>query len=344
MRSNNYIHKKSKTFATIIQSNKKVITRFYYKYIFLIIIFGTILISIIFYKMDAHILLFGNTDTALGEYVKTMATVLGGALVVLSLWINNRRVMEQIRQNNITEKGQINTRFKDAATLLGSESVSSILSGVYALHQIAMETSVGNARQRGYVSVIQDILCAYIRENTDTIKNEDNGKAWRVNKKPTIIIQTIMKVLFKNDGFIYSNLITDLSDCVFEHINLDDAHLVGVDFSRTKFIKSSFKNANFTSCYLEESFIDETDFSGSNFDKVIFDYSYIRDTKFAKSKIKESDFWDTTLNRVDFKNTDFKNIDFRDSIFEEKVNFENTILENYSPNEIKETSNKITMR
>jgi len=292
--------------------------------------------------LDAHIILYGNNDAALGEYVRTMATVLGGALVVLGLWINNRRVAEQTRQNNITEKGQINTRFKDAATLLGGEHVSTILSGIYALHQIAMETSDNNKDQRGYVTIIHDILCAYIRENTATIKNEENGKTWRVNEKPAIVIQTILKVLFKNERHIYSSLITDLSDCVFENIDLDEAHLVGVDFSRTKFIKSRFRNAVFSSCYLEESFIDETDFSLSSFNKVIFDHSLIKNSELNKTEINESDFWEVTLTNVSFVNSKLKKVDFKDSIFHEDVNFDDTILMQYSYDQIKSESLSLT--
>lgn len=334
--------KRAKTFSALLETNKKAISKFYYKYIFLIIIFGTILLGIIFYKLDAHIMLFGDTTAALGEYVRTVATVLGGALVLLGLWINNRRVAEQTRQNNINERGQINTRFKDAATLLGSESVSSILSGIYALHQIALETSIGDKGQRGYVNIIQDILCAYVRENTDTIQNEENGKAWRINKKPTIVIQTIVKVLFKNDKQVYSNLMTDLSDCVFEGINLDEAHIANVDFSRTKFIKSSFKKTAFIACYLEDAFIDDVDFTDSSFEKTVFDLSHIKNTSFAKCRIIQSDFWDVVFNKVSFKDAVLDNLDFKDVVLEEDVYFENTKLEGYSPEEIKTKSSIIT--
>ncbi len=337
-------NKKNKTFSNLLATNKEVITKLYYRYIFLIIIFGTIILGYIFYRLDTHILLFGDNPAALGEYVKTVATVMGGALVVLGLWINNRRVAEQIRQNNINEKGQINTRFKDAATLLGSENVSSILSGVYALHQIAIETSVGNERQRGYVSIIHDILCAYIRENTDTIRNEENGKAWRINKKPAIVIQTIMKVLFKNNGFIYSDLITDLSNCVFEHLDLDDAYITNVDFSRTKFIKSNIKHATFVSCYFEETFIDESNFDESSFYKAVFDFSHIRDTSFKQTKIEQSDLWSTVLTNVKFNKAQLINIDFKDTVFEEGTSFKDTVLEQYSFEEIKEQSTIITKK
>lgn len=334
--------KRTKEFATILQTNKKVISRFYYKYIFLIIILSCIFLGILFYRLDAHIVLFGDTSSALGEYVKTVATVLGGALVLLGLWINNRRVAEQIRQNNISEKAQLNTRFKDAATLLGSENVSSILSGIYALNQIALEASIGDKRQRGYVNIVHDILCAYVRENTDTITNQENGKAWRVNKKPAIVIQTVMKVLFKNDGFIYSNLNTDLSDCVIEDVILDEAYMVNVDFSRTKFIRATMKNATLISCFLTDSFIDDVKFESSVFKKVIFDCSHIRNTSFVDSQMQDCDFWDVILSDVNMTGVHFVNADFKDAVFEKNVVLKNTLLEDCANDEIVKNSKELT--
>lgn len=309
------MNKRRETFATVIRKNKDVISKLYYKHIFLIIISSTLIISIAFYFLDAHILMFGDNENSLGEYVKTVATVLGGALLILGLSINNRRVAEQTRRNDIAERGQLNTRFKDAATLLGGEHVSTILSGVYALHQIAEESYGEDQYQQGYVNVIHEILSAYIRENTATIENKDNGKAWRVNEKPTVVIQTIMSVLFKNERSIYKNLVTDLSDCVFEDINLDEANLVGVDFSRTKFIRSSLKSSNFESCYLEEVFIDDVDFSKSKFFQVIFDHSFIRSTKFTDTEIENTDFWDASLEDVNFEKAKLTKVDFKDAKF-----------------------------
>lgn len=334
--------KKRKILSSIIKNNQKVLSDFYYKYIFLIIIFGCILIGLVFYKLDAHIILFGDTPSALGEYVKTVATGLGGALVILGLWINNRRVAEQTRQNNIAEKGQINTRFKDAATLLGSGNVSSIISGVYALHQIALESSEEKGIQRGYVSIIHDILCTYIRENTEIIVNKDTGKEWLENSKPTIVIQTIIKVLFKNNEFIYSDLMTDLSNCVFENIDFDNAYITNVDFTKSKFIKSSAQNCSFNSCYMENSFIDEMDFTDSSFEKVIFDSSHIKNSNFSKTKLRNCDYWESIIYNTKFDDVIFQNTDFKNAVFEGQVTFKNTILAQHTLEEIKTNSNILT--
>lgn len=319
------MNKKKRIFSLISKINKKTITKLYYRHIFLIIVVSSLIISFALYMADAHIALFGNNENALGEYIKTIATVLGGALLILGLSINNRRVIEQTRRNDIAERGQLNTRFKDAATLLGAEHVSTILSGVYALHQIAEEAYGEDQYQQGYISVIHEILCAYIRENTATIENKEKGKMWRINEKPTIIIQTIMKVLFNNERTIYKSLVTDLSDCVFEDLNLDEASIIGVDFSRTKFIRSSFKHTHIESCYWEEVFVDDVDFTKGSFKNVVFDHSFIRNTKFTEAKIVNSDFWEATFDRVDFKNTVLDKVDFKDAIFEATENMQNLV-------------------
>ncbi len=337
-----YMSKKRKTLSYVLKKNKEELSKIYYKYIFLIIILGSLFIGILFYKLDAHILLFGDTPSALGEYVKTVATVMGGGLVVLGLWINNRRVAEQTRQNNINEKGQINSRFKDAATLLDSGSVSSMLSGVYALHQIALESSVGDERQRGYVKIIHEILSAFVRENTEKIVNKEEGTEWLINKKPTIVIQTIMTVLFKNNEFVYSDLMTDLSHCIFEDIDLDQAHIENVDFTKTKFIRTSAKECSFISCYMDNAFVEQTDFSNTRFEKVVFDNSHIHNSTFEESQFDQCDLWDTIIADTSFNKAKFKNVDFQNTIFEENVDFRNTVLEQYSLEEIRTQSAELT--
>jgi len=320
------MEKKKRTFLFIGKNNVNI-KRFNYKYVFLFTIAGFILLAFSLFYLDIHIFMYGNTQSAVGQYIMSVVTILGGSLVGVGLWINNRRVMEQIRQNNIAEKGQINMRFKDAATLLGSENVSSILSGIYALHQVAIETCDGDDTQKGYVSIVHDILCAFIRENTDTIYDEVKERDWRINKKPPVVIQTILKVLFKNEKQIYRDLITDLSHCVFEYIYLEDAVFNGVDFSKTKFIKSVFKKSTFMSCFMEEVFIDEMDFSECEFQKTVFDNSIIRKTSFEKGLLTDCDFWHTQQNNVNYKKVTFKNIDFKESILD-NIDFKQTIFEN----------------
>lgn len=335
------MNKRVKTFSSILHTNTRYLSRFYYKYMFTIVIVVNAVLIVCLYRAGVHTALFGDTPNALGEYAKAMGGLLGIELVFLGLWINNRRISEMVRQNNIAEKSQINTRFKDAATLLGNENVSTVLSGVYALHQIALDASVDKDK-KSYVSIVHDILCTYIKENTDNIKDEKTGKLWRINKGSTFVIQTIMKVLFKNEGYIYSNFVTDLSKCILEDIDLEEAHLANVDFSKAKFIRTSFKHATIRSCYLESTFIDEVNFEDCTISKVVFDNSHIRNSSFKKSCIEHSDFWHTLCTSVNFKDTRFIDVDFKEAIFEGDVHFEGSSLAASSIDEIKSKSKELT--
>lgn len=335
------MNKKIKTFSSILHTNTKYLSRFYYKYLFTIIIIVNAIAAVCLFEAGVHTTLFGDTPNAMGEYVKAMGGLLGIELVFLGLWINNRRISEMVRQNNIAEKSQINTRFKDAATLLGNENVSTVLSGVYALHQIALDTSTDKDK-KSYVSIVHDILCTYIKENTDNIKDEKTGKLWRVNKGSTFVIQTIMKVLFKNDGYIYSNFVTDLSNCILEDIDLENAHMVNVDLTKAKLIRTSFKHASIQSCYLEGTFIDEVSFEDCTISKVVFDNSHIKNTSFEKARIEHSDFWHTLCTSVKFKNSCFEDVDFKDAIFENETTFAGSNLIDYSDDEIRDKSKELT--
>lgn len=335
------MNKKVKTFSSILQTNTKYLSRFYYKYMFTIVIVVNAVLIVCLYKSGVHTALFGDTPNALGEYAKAMGGLLGIELVFLGLWINNRRISEMVRQNNIAEKSQINTRFKDAATLLGNENVSTVLSGVYALHQIALDASVDKDK-KSYVSIVHDILCTYIKENTDNIKDEKTGKLWRVNKGSNFVVQTIVKVLFKSDSYIYSNFVTDLSNCILENIDLEDAHLTNVDFSKAKFIRTSFKHATLESCYLEGTFIDEVSFEECCISKVVFDNAHIKNTTFEKARIEHSDFWHALCTSVKFKDARFLDVDFKEAIFEKETDFDKSNLAEYSSDEIQAGSKELT--
>lgn len=98
----------------------------------------------ILYFTDIPRFLFGGTNNQNfnGEFVKFVATIFGGLLVLLGLWLNYKRtknlenqtkVLEKqtknqadqitafVKQNEITEKGKVDERFKNAIEHLGHD-------------------------------------------------------------------------------------------------------------------------------------------------------------------------------------------------------------------------------
>jgi len=101
----------------------------------------------------------------IAETLKYIGAFLGGVLVAINAYFIYKRAKALDENNKLVAKGQLDTRFKDAATLLAEENTSANLSGILALHQIAVEASK-TEDQKDYVKVIKDILIAFIKENS----------------------------------------------------------------------------------------------------------------------------------------------------------------------------------
>lgn len=216
------------------------------------------------------------------EIIQYIGVICGGIIVLGTLYASNKR-------NYLTEKGQLDTRFKDAAQLLASENTSAILSGIYALHQIAIEASKGDDSQKGYVKIIQDIFCAFLRENSE--QKDDVTK-------PKIVSQTIIDVLFDGDKQIYNQESMD-----FSHTNLASisfhakkierfkgnfSHLYSADFSEAtinnaEFYDANMNDTNFSKAKITNTFFEATEMHQSNFEETIF-----KDVVFVKTKMESA--------------------------------------------------------
>ena len=89
--------------------------------------------------------------------------LIGGVLLIWQISVAGRRATAAEKTAELTEKGNIAERFKNAIEHLGNDSASVRLGGVYALHHIAQE--VEDYRKRVF-----EILCAHIRETTTDMR------------------------------------------------------------------------------------------------------------------------------------------------------------------------------
>ena len=247
------------------------------------------------------------------KIITYIGAAFGGTILLFQLMENSKRnknmeISNQniVKTNEIAERGQINTRFKDAAMLLGSKDTASILSGIYALHQIAMECHKGKEEQKGYVKVINDILCAYIRESVG-----EDEKGEKICTRPTVLIQTIIDVLFKNKGDIYREYKSDLRGAVFVDVSFNNARLKKVDFG----------NASLRRVYFIHARLMKVHFNSASL-------SYIY-------------FGSASLMNVKFKNASLRDVDFRVESMK-FVSFSHTVLAPYSQEEIIKRSRELT--
>lgn len=232
-----------------------------------------------------------------GEFFKFFGLIGGGLIALWGLWINNKRANAQvdqiklqteqirlqqeaqqnmIKQIKIADNSQINTRFKDATMLLTERETSANLSGIYILHQIAEELYSKNPND-GYIKIIQDILCSFYRENApmDIIHNKPNINYTNYKKK-TIVYQTLIDVLFKNERKIYVKNRFELYNSSFKLLNFENANIENANFGASYLEKNlNFKNATFLNVNFKNAIINtmiiNVDFTGTIFENANFD-------------------------------------------------------------------------
>ena len=230
------------------------------------------------------------------EMAKFAAYLVGGGLLVWQVRASSQRAKAaedtataMQKTANLTEKGNIAERFKNAIEHLGHASPSIRLGGIYALHHIAQD--VEEYRER-----IFEILCAYIRETTtqEGYKPKNipiGGKNSEVLFQPSIEIQSILKLLFRKllwnkpyDGF-YANLehanlagsmlreanlqnailfFINLEDAILDHANLQGAFLNFSNLQGARLYNTNLQGARLYNTNLEGAQLNNSNLEGAN--------------------------------------------------------------------------------
>jgi len=252
---------------------------------------------------------FGNTDNSRGELVKVSITFFGGVLVLWGLYLNQRRTkaLEKqtetqasqihilVEQNKINEKGKVDERFKNAIEHLGTQNQAIILGGIHALNRIAQEVD-------SYRSVVFDILCCYLREETSKEKLwKEYPENIRRSIKPSIVIQTILDILFKskeNKGYIYVGL----------HANLTGFKCINADLTNAILTNAKLYNVHLEGSDLSNAKLDESKFTLTSFESAI-----LRNASFKHSTITSCNLIGANLYKTDFRFVTFFSPDMRNA-------------------------------
>lgn len=243
-----------------------------------------------------------NNSKTPAEIISFIGVISGAILVIGTLYANNKR-------NYVMEKGQLDIRFKDAATLLASDNTSANLSGIYALHQIAIEASKDKS-QRRYVKVIHEILCAFIRDNSEILYDEKRKISHIESKKTQIIIQSIIDILFCKNKNIFSSLVADLTECAFTDVDFTNLNVQSVKFHNSHFKSVDFGDSIINNCYVVSCKFTEVTFTDCRLSNVDFRFSKFGETTFANCyfieiRFTRSKFYDCLFNTSNMTDISF---------------------------------------
>lgn len=259
----------------------------------------TIVLSIlfvIFFAIDFEIIasyLYGDENPSnKGQLFGTALTAIGGICVIWGLWLNNKKVNEQTRQNNITVQNSNDKRFGEAIGYLNDDNEGIAIGGIYALYQLAKE-------DERYAPIITNIFYNYVNDNTD----KQDKKSY----------QTILSLLFSKDNhFVFEGEIK------FQDITLIKETLY-LNNSRIKFFNCNIQNVTFKygkTIDIESSRVDSSSFEhcinicisncevtndtsiwGDNMFQVTFLNCFIFFTRMFIDKIKSLSFYSCQLQR-----------------------------------------------
>lgn len=257
-----------------------------------------------------------NNSKTPAEIISFIGVISGAILVIGTLYANNKR-------NYVMEKGQLDIRFKDAATLLASDNTSANLSGIYALHQIAIEASK-DKNQNSYIQIVHDILCAFIRDNSE-IENDENDEIIKYqNNKSSTVIQTILETIFKTDFYLKNGQKANFQKCVFVDLDIRFLEIREALFNEAILKNVQFTDAKLDSVYFFDAHIeDSVIFFDTKLCNVCFSNSFIKETHFNNSELLNVSFSGAVLDYLSFENTELNKVDFSLACFNEAVSFEN---------------------
>lgn len=196
---------------------KKII--FKYK----IIILCGVIIAILFFNWTTIISIIENSANYLygpdaenkGKLLTIILTIVGGLGALWGLFLNNKKVNELVRQNDIAIQNSNDKRFGEAIGYLNSDNEGIAIGGIYALYQLAKEDS-------RYAPIITNIFYSYVNNN----------------KHKEVTVQTIITLLFsENNPFISDK------ELIFKDLSLKNLKMY-CTISKIKFVTCSFDSVD----------------------------------------------------------------------------------------------------
>ncbi|MDR2120587.1 MAG: pentapeptide repeat-containing protein [Tannerella sp.] len=239
--------------------------------------------GVVFLFPDVLLWFFGGRKP-LSEVLTYLGVIAGGIILLGNLLATERRnrltdANNRLIEKNtrLMEKGQLDTRFKDAAMLLGNDST--MLAGIYALNQVGIDAS-SIASQKDYARVVKEILCGIIRENSDP----------DVRKKPAIVFQTIVDVLFRNDSWeTYKDYETDLCESNLRGISLSRVHLEGADLYDVHLEGANLRGAHLEKANLYKAHLEGVVLNEAHLEKACLCEAHLEGANLMKAYLEGVD-------------------------------------------------------
>ena len=221
--------------------------------------------SPIFRQVIAQLLGFSKEDEN-NKYsvLRVLGFSMGGLLLALQALIANRRAKAmqdtaktQVEANKHTEQGQRQERLKNAIEHLGNDSASIRLGGTYELFHLAGDT-------KEWRQTVLDIFCAHIRTKTG-----EKSYQQEYPRKPSVEIQSMLNLLFREDHDVFGKLHVDLKESWLKGVDLGEAFLsrailTGVHLQEADLWGARLQGADLQKAWLQGANLQEARLQGAD--------------------------------------------------------------------------------
>ena len=267
------------------------------------------------------------------EVLRLIGWGMSGVLAAIVAVGLNRRAAAMDKQNDLTEKGHIDERFKVAVQGLAGEQPSVRIAAFYQFYYLAKDNP-----DMGFRSSIFDILCAHLRQITSDADYRENAGS----KKPTEECQSLLDVLFKKSRNVFSGMAADmknaylvganLSNTELQRANFRDANVSDANFGNANVSDANFRNANVSAAFFGEANVSkanfwdanvsEANFGSANVSAVFFGGANVSAAIFWRADVSAANFWSANVSKANFWKANVSATDFGRANVSE-ANFEN---------------------
>jgi len=205
------------------------------------------------------------------------------------------QIQKQDEQIKLQEKQQRDARFASGVELIGSNSESARIGGVYSLFFLAREYPTE------YLEYVCQILCSHVQ--TITWRKEYQSE---YADKPSNEIQTLIVILLDK---LFFNCNKNLSKSYLKHIDFRNSHISAFIFTEADLTFSNFSlstvypNNFFYKTVLDNSIFFETQMQNSYFVSSSFKETQMNNTNFSDANLNDTNFADAVLSFVNFSST-----------------------------------------
>ena len=235
------------------------------------------------------------------EVLEFLGFGISGVIALYGLVALNRRASAQVRQNEITETGHFQERFKAAVEHLSNEKESGRIASFYEFFYLAKD------RKEDYAQSILDILCAHLRQITDYNDIPDDKIKYSEE------VNTLIGILFgRETGKIFDGLKFDLQrvnltafdfsmrmptgKIDFRSANLRKAILYGADLQGADLRGANLRRANLWMANLQGAMLHEANLQGAKLDKV-----NLREAMLHEANLQGAKLWEADLQGADLQ-------------------------------------------